>query len=728
MYGLPVIDIIAIISYFIVVILIGIWSARRVNNQEDYFLAGRKFGRFIQTFAAFGQATSSESSVSTTVLVARNGVAGIWTVMSYVLTLPVYWITSVWYRRMRVLTLAEFFHERYQSKSISMFYSFISSIFFIILIALSFSAMTKTITGIMIKPVDKLSEVEYKEYQQAIALREMEQSDYSSLTSAQKQRLEELRLINPRLNYSYVDETILTWAVAIIVIIYGALGGLEAAFLTDTLQGVFIIILSLLLLPFIYVKMADIYGIDGIGGIIDVARSQLPQASFEIWNSPTAIDSQWYFVMTFAALMVLNVAVQPNQLTAVGSAKDEYTSRYGFTLGIYIKRVCTLIWGMTALLIVVLYGKIVKNPDYLWGYACKDLLGSSGIGLLGLMIACLMAALMSTADALMISGSGLLTINVVKPFWPSLGEKKYVSIGRVAGIVIIIGAAVISLSFKSFFDLLKFTISFNCMFVPIFWLGVKWRRGNRIASWSCIAVSILLFFLIPSILGLFSSVRTTEFLSRMTESTAIERTYIAREIDVEKREQEIKECRQLSETKKSQVICPESLKVGEKFTSTYVSPQRSIFWSQGLEVDSDGVVHGKGLINLELVIVDLLGVDLTKNSYSLNETIRLLIAILTPFVIYFTISIFTKPLDKTALDRFFVKMKTPVIGTHEEDYEQMLLSYQDPQRFDSNKMFPGTDWEFEKFTKTDIKGILISLVGAALLIGILWGSAELGKQ
>lgn len=47
MFGLSVIDLVVIAIYFAVVIAIGIWSMRKIKNQEDYFLAGRSFGKFV---------------------------------------------------------------------------------------------------------------------------------------------------------------------------------------------------------------------------------------------------------------------------------------------------------------------------------------------------------------------------------------------------------------------------------------------------------------------------------------------------------------------------------------------------------------------------------------------------------------------------------------------------------------------------------------------------------
>ncbi len=62
--GLPLLDIIIITVCFAVMIETGFWSMRRIKNQEDFFLGGRRFGKLIQLFANFGQATSSDTGQS----------------------------------------------------------------------------------------------------------------------------------------------------------------------------------------------------------------------------------------------------------------------------------------------------------------------------------------------------------------------------------------------------------------------------------------------------------------------------------------------------------------------------------------------------------------------------------------------------------------------------------------------------------------------------------------
>lgn len=122
------------------------------------------------------------------------------------------------------------------------------------------------------------------------------------------------------------------------------------------------------------------------------------------------------------------------------------------------------------------------------------------------------------------------------------------------------------------------------------------------------------------------------------------------------------------------------------------------------------------MLNLELILIDKLGFDLSKNSYALNETIRVLIRTIVPFLILLLVSLVSVPDDKKRLDHFFVKMKTPVNPNPEIDKREMELSYQNPQRFDHLKLFPNTNWELNKWNKVDGVGFLVSVL---VLIGII---------
>ena len=727
MFGLPIIDLLVIIGYFIIVLLIGFWSMRRIKNQEDYFLAGRRFGKLIQTFAAFGQATSASTSVNATTTTVANGASGIWGSLSYVFATPIFWLTAPWYRRLRLITMGDFFEDRYGSRRMGATYALICSLGLMMLLAPGFNAMAKTIMAITPKTVEQLTPAESQEYQRAMQMRDLESRSFITLSPAEKQTLDQLRFERPRTLFSHTNKPILVLIVCVIVLIYGVAGGLEAAFLSDMVQGVFIIILSVILLPFAWSKINSIYGGQGVMDALRTLHERLPESTFEILGTPASIDFTWYYIASIMVMMAINVAVQPNQLTAIASAKDEYSARFGFTTGLYLKRACTLLWCMVALAAILLYSGQVDDPDKIWGYATLDLLGPLNIGLVGLMIACLIAALMSTADCLMITASSLITRNLYRHIITNKDEKHYVLIGRIAGAGVVLGAGWMAIQFESVFGLLKLSWEIFAVFAAVFWLGMKWRRANRKAAWASIAFTFMAFFFLPTVIPIVGNgLKTNTHLTKMTNPAPVERFYVARTLDVEQRKDEIAKWTALDVEGKASGQCPVSIHEGQRFSKIFRLPKKSIFWQRGVNVNDAGQLTGQGMLNLELLLLDSLGWDLSANPYALNETIRVLFRTIIPFLVLLIVGYSTKPDEKTLLDRFFVKMKTLVVSDREIDDKELALSYAQPDRFDNLKLFPGSSWELDKWNKEDTIGFLISCLVACSIVVTLFVIVSLG--
>ena len=78
MLGLHWLDWVVLGLYFVGILGIGLWSYLRVKNTSDYFMGGRRFGKVLMMFFAFGVGTSSEQAVSVAAGSFRNGLAGIW--------------------------------------------------------------------------------------------------------------------------------------------------------------------------------------------------------------------------------------------------------------------------------------------------------------------------------------------------------------------------------------------------------------------------------------------------------------------------------------------------------------------------------------------------------------------------------------------------------------------------------------------------------------------------
>jgi len=748
MYGLPMIDIAVIVGYFAVVIGIGVWSSRRVKNQEDYFLAGRRFGKFVQTFAAFGQGTSSDTAVGVTTTTYSNGASGIWSSLLYLFATPMYWLIAPWMRRLRVLTLGDFFAERYGSKRMAGVYAIIGSVGMMAFMALGFSAMTKTIGGIIPKPISEFTSVDREAYQLAyddsvrtkglnpenlltleqFKLREeLETTPDTQLTAVERAQLAVLLNRAPAIQVNYMSEQMIIWVVCLVVLVYAVMGGLEAAFLTDTLQGFFILILSVMLIPFGWHALNQQYGASGIRGAMGVVHERLPESFFEVFGSPLSIDFTWYYILALMAMATLTVMIQPNQLVATASARDEKAARYGFTYGSFLKRICTVFWGYFGLMAIVLYSGRVTDPDLVWGFAARNLLGPLNLGLLGLMIACLMAALMSTVDALMLTSSALLTHNVYMPLAPNRRPGHYVFVGKLFGAGIVIGGAWIALQFDTILQIMKFIWEMNVMLAPAFWLGMKWRVANRIGAWTSIIFGAALFLILPIALPMvMPSLRTVPFLLKTTNPAPISRTYKAGEADVEVRQRQVTAWEALHADGHAITERPEELKVGQAFEVEYALPKKAVFWTQGIKEDATGIQSGRGAISLELVALDAMGIKLERNAYALNETIRILIRTFLPFLIMIAVSMLTPGDPKSLLDRFYAKMRTVVQTNREEDERELALSLENVDRHADMVLFPSSNWEFYRPTKEDAYGFLACIGGAVGVVLLMMVMVQFG--
>lgn len=749
MFGLEIADVIVILLYFCVMIGIGIWASRRIKNQEDYFLAGRKFGKLVQTFAAFGQATSADTSVSVTTTTYNNGIAGIWSSMLYLFATPLYWVVTHWPRRMRVLTLGDYFKERFNSTRMGATYSLIGSIGMTAFIALGFSAMTKTIVAITPKAASEYTATEQEEYVSAynseriaaealgvdlgvLSFDELlEREQLQGIPKDQQTRIQQARQMvledmRPAAMFSRVSKDVLIWVVCLVVLLYAVVGGLVAAFVADMIQGMFIILLSVLLIPFGWAKINTIYGGSGVMDAIRTVHHKLPESYFQIFGAPQTPDFTWYYVITLSFMAAITVVVQPNGAVLAGSAKDELSNRAGVVMGNFLKRFCTVFWAVFGLIAIVLYSGKVIHSDLIWGHATLDLLGPFKIGLVGLMIACLLAALLSTVDCYMITCSSLLTHNFYAPLMPGRSQRHYVWAGRIFGTLVVLGGAWVALQFDTILQILKFIWEMNVMLAPAYWLGIKWRRANRIGAWMSIGIGGLLFLVLPVAAPMLNpQMRYQPELLRATQPPQVI-TEEASEFDVQKRNEKIALWEQMNAVGKAEGPRPNPLEVGQMFEKEYTFAKRSIFWTQDLKADEKGQLYGKGRFNIELWILEKCGLDLESNPYALNETLRILFRTLVPFGIMIAVSLATRPDPKEVLDKFYAKMRTTVIPDPQTDAKEVQLSLQDPHRFDHILVFPKTQFEIYRWQRVDWIGFILSVLGVGAVLLFIWVVVSIG--
>ena len=111
------------------------------------------------------------------------------------------------------------------------------------------------------------------------------------------------------------NETWLTLFIVVIVFLYCTTGGLEAAVWTDTVQGVLIVVLSVLLIPFAMVKLNAMHGLSGIGATGQLLHQELPSYFFSLLGSPQALDFTWYFIVALSVMVSITPAIASRRST-----------------------------------------------------------------------------------------------------------------------------------------------------------------------------------------------------------------------------------------------------------------------------------------------------------------------------------------------------------------------------------------------------------------------------
>ncbi len=725
-------DYIVLIAYFAVMIGIGLWAMSRVSDQEDYFMGGRGFGKLLQTFAAFGAGTGAHEPVQVGRTAWTSGLSGVWSALMWLFVTPVYWITAVWYRRMRHLTLGDWFVERYQSRSMGAAYTLFAIIFYMVYLSTMFSAIAKF----------------------AVPLLGVETG-----------------LFGLDLKFTLIP------LIAGVVIAYGVLGGLTAAYWTDLVQGLFIILLSVLLIPYGLWAIAEQFGGPDERSLMDgfrIMHERISADYFNLFSGPSSGEFPIQYIVSLSLLAMIGIVVQPHFIaTGGGSAKSEDEARIGLVVGNFLKRLCTVGWALTALIALALLAgssEIAADPDRVWGVAAREILGPLNLGLVGLMLACLLAAMMSSADTYMIVTSALVVRNVYAAYInPDAGEAQYVRVGRITGLVIIVGAAVFAIYLADVFEQFKLALELTILFAAPFWVGMYWRRANRTAVWGTIAFSLLVFFVLPSAIPMLQpSLRENPGLSASTYSITKTFERDATDSDVARHEawvaaeQEIRkkytgdngtvDQEKLDADLKQLGAEPPRANVGEPITITLKSGGQSIYWRGGVapaegasinyevvEQRTEGEVSvrvekavgpqvGRGSLNIDFLLYSLMGIDLSGVSKATLETLRLPARLLTPFLVLIVLSYLTPRNDAAALNRYFAKMNTPVDPDPHRDKRLLEEAYADPQKAFARKLFPGSDWEFVKPTTKDVVGFGISCVVCGLIIAMLSFIAGIGAQ
>lgn len=251
---------------------------------------------------------------------------------------------------------------------------------------------------------------------------------------------------------------------------YTIVGGLAAVIYTELLQAVVLIGGAIVMTAI---------GLDQAGGF-DGLRSALPADFFHMMKPASDPDFPWTGIFLGAPILGIwywctdQVIVQ-----RVLSAKSEAHARGGAIFSAFLKILPVFILVLPGLIARALYPDI--QGDQAYPALVVRLLPS---GLTGLMIAALMAALMSSLAATFNSASTLITLDVYQRLRPDASDHRLVLVGRlVTVLMVVLGILWVPfipyLSSQVYIYLQSVQAYISPPIAAVFLLGVFWPRANR---------------------------------------------------------------------------------------------------------------------------------------------------------------------------------------------------------------------------------------------------------
>jgi len=387
------IDLAVIGSYFFLVILIA-WrvvragkkaAAKSFENTEDYFLGGRNLGWFAIGASLFASNIGSEHLVG----LAGQGASGDFVaaqfeILAALMLLLLGWVFVPFYLKSGVYTMPEFLEKRYGPGARN-YLSWVSIVAYVL------TKISVTIAA------------------GAIVFTALLGIDF--------------------------------WAGAILIVLitgaYTILGGLKAVVYTDLMQ-MFILIGGAIALT--------VYGLDEIGGI-DALAAKTDEEYLSIWRPLSDPEFPWTGIIFGAPILgVWYWCTDQFIVQRVLAAKDLSHARRGTIFAGYLKLLPMFIFVLPGVVDYV----ITSGPDPLFSFpvvegaeqfdAALPLLVVHVLpaGLKGLVLAGLLAALMSSLSSVFNSCSTLFTIDIYKKIRPQSSESKLVIVGQLATVVLVV--------------------------------------------------------------------------------------------------------------------------------------------------------------------------------------------------------------------------------------------------------------------------------------------------
>lgn len=445
-FHLQTIDIIIIIAYMCFVVGIGLFLGKKHENAEDYFLAGRSMTWFFIGISLFA------SNISSTTLIGLAGDAystGI-SVFNYewfaVIILIFFTIFFLpFILKSQVYTMPEFLEKRFDRR------------------ARTYFSLLTLFLNIVVDTAGSL-------YAGGLLL----------------------KLIFPTIE---MWETITI--LAMVAGIYTIAGGLAAVIYTDAIQALFLIIGAIFI---------SFTAFDKIGGDWSIITSQISSEKLSLIRPLNDAGVPWLGLFTGIPLLGFYFwCTNQFMVQRVLSAKNINHGRWGSLFAGFLKLPELFLMVLPGTMAILLYPDLSK-PDLVYPTLMFDLLPA---GVLGIVLAGFIAALMSQIDSTLNSASTMVTMDFISKWKPDLDGHQLMKTGRWVTFGFMILAALWAPQIENFGSLFKYLQKVLSYSVPpvvaMFITGIFFKKVNAVGAFYTLIIGVFLgfvFFILNEILEL----------------------------------------------------------------------------------------------------------------------------------------------------------------------------------------------------------------------------------
>jgi solute:Na+ symporter, SSS family len=265
--------------------------------------------------------------------------------------------------------------------------------------------------------------------------------------------------------------------------VYTIFGGLAAVIYTEFMQAI------VLLAGAITLSVLGLIEAGGMSGL----RQALPPDFFHMMKPSTDPAFPWTGIFFGAPILGIWYWCTDQMIVQrVLGAKTEEDARGGAILCGLLKILPVFVLVLPGLIARALYPEIKGDDAY--PTLVVRLLPT---GVIGVMVAALLAALMSSLSATFNSASTLVTLDVYKKLKPGATERQLVTVGRLFTVVMVaLGIAWVPfiqyLSTEVYIYLQSVQAYISPPIAAVFLLGVAWPRGNRYGAIAALASGAIL--------------------------------------------------------------------------------------------------------------------------------------------------------------------------------------------------------------------------------------------